>query len=144
MIYEEWEATVPASLKGDAIWRVQAFRLASYLGTVAGFDADAIAQQPSLVKSAAQLSDAAQSIAANIAEGYARLSPKDRVRFYEYALGSAAETKSRYLTVSRRLDPSLIDARLSVLASVTRLLLTMIRSGRAKALSPHEPTLLSP
>jgi len=29
MTYDEWEATVPAALKAYAIWRVQAFRLAS-------------------------------------------------------------------------------------------------------------------
>lgn len=36
MTYEEWEAGVPAVLKADAIWRVQALRLGSYLSVVAG------------------------------------------------------------------------------------------------------------
>ena len=139
MTYDEWEATVPALLKADAIWRVQAFRLAGYAGAVAGRDADSIAEHSWLVKSAAQLASAAESIPANIAEGYARLSPKDRVRYYEYALGSAAETRSRYVTLSRRFDPSVLDARLRVLASITRLVLTMIRSGRLKATSPDDP-----
>ncbi len=130
MTYDQWEATVPATLKSDALWRVQAFRLASYLAAVASLDADGIAEAPWLVKSAGQLSSAAESIPANVAEGYARLSPKDRIRYYEYALGSADETKSRYLTLSRRLDPSLVDARLASLSSITRLVLKMIRSGR--------------
>jgi four helix bundle protein len=139
MTYDEWERTVPALLKADAIWRVQAFRLASYVGAAAGSDADAMAEQPWLAKSAGQLSSAAESIAANIAEGYARLSPKDRIRYYEYALGSAAETRSRYVSLTRRLEPSVIDARLKVLASITRLILTMIRSGRLKAFVPDDP-----
>ena len=96
MSYGEWEATVPGTLKADAIWRVQAYRLASYVGSEAGFDADTVAERRWLVKSAGQLASAAESVSANIAEGYARLSPKDRIRYYEYALGSAAEAKSRY------------------------------------------------
>ena len=139
MTYDEWEVTVPALLKSDALWKVQAFRLASYLGVVAGYDADRIAEARWLVKSAGQLSSATESIPANIAEGYARLSPKDRIRYYEYALGSADEAKSRYLTLSRRLDPSLVDARFAVLSSVTRLVLKMIRSGRLID-RPDDPT----
>jgi four helix bundle protein len=140
MTYEEWERTVPAALRADAIWRVQAFRLASYLGAAAGSDADRVADQPWLVKSAAQLASAAESISANIAEGYARLSPKDRIRYYEYALGSAGETKSRYLSLSRRFDPPLLDARLAILQSVTRLVLKMIRSGRLLSSPDDSPS----
>ena len=136
MTYEEWEIEVPAVLKADAIWRVQAFRLASYISVVAGVDADLIAEKAWLVKSAGQLASASESIPANIAEGYARLSAKDRVRYYEYALGSLDETKSRYVSLSRRFEPSLVDARLKVLGSITRLVLKMIRSGRL--LSPDE------
>ena len=130
MTYEEWEAAAPTVLKADAIWRVQAFRLASYVSVVAGIDADRIAEKAWLVKSAGQLAGASESIPANIAEGYARFSSKDRIRFYEYALGSLNETKSRYVSLSRRLAPALVEARLTVLASITRLLLKMIQSGR--------------
>lgn len=139
MSYGEWEATVPGTLKADAIWRVQAYRLASYVGSEAGFDADTVAERRWLVKSAGQLASAAESVSANIAEGYARLSPKDRIRYYEYALGSAAEAKSRYVTFARRFDQSLVDARLAILASVSRLVLTMIQSGRLKPRPPEDP-----
>ena len=144
MTYDEWEVTVPALLKADAIWRVQAYRLASYVSAVAGYDADAIAEAPWLVKSASQLASCSESIPANIAEGYARLSPKDRIRYYEYALGSAAEAKSRYVSLTRRFDASLVDARLTVLASISRLVLTMIRSGRLKPPTPDDPPPPSP
>lgn len=139
MTYDEWEATVSGTLKADAIWRVQAYRLASYVGSEAGFDADTVAERPWLVKSAGQLASAAESVPANIAEGYARLSPRDRIRYYEYALGSAAETKSRYVTLTRRFDPSLVEARLEILASVSRLILKMIHSGRLKNRPPEDP-----
>ena len=42
-----------------------------------------------------QLADAAQSIAANIAEGYGRRSISEYIQFLYYALGSMAETLTR-------------------------------------------------
>jgi four helix bundle protein len=43
----------------------------------------------------AQIADAAQSISANIAEGYGRRSVKEYIQFLYVALGSAAETMTR-------------------------------------------------
>lgn len=131
--YDEWEATVPQGLRDDTIWRVQAFRLASYLSAVAELDSESIAVDKRLTRSAAQLVDAAGSIPANVIEGYSRLSPKDRIRYYEYALGSANEAKSRYLSLARRLPPPILDARLSTLNSITRFVQKMIRSGRLRS-----------
>lgn len=140
MTYDEWEVAVPRGMKDDAVWRVQAFRLASYLAASADRDSEAIANTPRLGKAAAQLASATASIAANVAEGYTRLSPKDRIRYYEYALGSAAEAKAWYVTLARSLDAPVVDARLAVLTSITRLLLKMIRSGRLQS-PPAAPQL---
>ena len=41
-----------------------------------------------------QLGRAASSIALNLAEGYGRRAPRDRVRFYQIALGSIRECQS--------------------------------------------------
>ncbi|MEP7170241.1 MAG: four helix bundle protein, partial [Bacteroidota bacterium] len=41
-----------------------------------------------------QIIDSSDSIAANIAEGYGRYTPKDRKKFYLYARGSFEETKT--------------------------------------------------
>ena len=133
MTYEEWEADAPAGIRGDAIWRVQAFRLSSYLAAAADLDGEGMANQPRFAKAVAQLSSAAASVPANIAEGYARLSARDRIRYYEYALGSAAEAKSWYLSLSRSLPSHVVEARLATLTSITRLLLKMIRSGRLQS-----------
>ena len=43
----------------------------------------------------AQLADAAQSVSANIAEGYGHRSAKEYIQFLYYALGSLAETLTR-------------------------------------------------
>ena len=133
MTYEEWEVTVPVALKGDAVWRVQAFRLASYLARCALDDAAPLGDDSRLAGQTGQLCRAAASIAANIGEGYVRLSPADRIRYYEYALGSAAECKAWYLSLGPALPTETLTTRLELLASITRLLLTMIRSGRPQA-----------
>lgn len=140
MTFEEWEATVPELIKVDRIWRVQAYRLAAFLGACAGDDTREIADDPRFRLTAAQLCRAGASIAANIAEGYPRQSPKDRVRYYEYALGSAEEAKTWYLSLRDSLAPNALDERLSTLRSISRLLLTMIRSSRPA----KRPPLSSP
>ena len=132
MTYEEWELRFPASLKADVIWRVQAFRLASYAADCAEEDTRRATTEARFASIAAQLCTAAGSIAANIAEGYPRRSARDRVRYYEYALGSTGESKSWYLRLRPMIEPAIIDARLELLQSITRLLQTMIRSSRDK------------
>lgn len=49
----------------------------------------------------AQLADAAQSISANIAEGYGRRSINEYIQFLYYALGSLAETMTRAIGLQR-------------------------------------------
>jgi four helix bundle protein len=129
--YEDWELSFPAALKTDLIWRVQAYRLASFIGDCAEADTRSTAHDPRFVPLGAQLCRAVCSIAANIAEGYSRKSARDRVRYYEYAVCSANETKVWYLRMRTEIDQAALDARIDLLQSITRLLLTMIRSSRS-------------
>ena len=89
------------------------------------------ADDPRFVHNAAQLCKAAGSVAANIAEGYPRLSGKDRAKFYEFGLTSLAEVKSWYLGVRSFIDGRTVDDRLATMRSIHRLVLTMMRSARA-------------
>ena len=49
----------------------------------------------------AQLADAAQSVSANISEGYGRRSIKEYIQFLYVALGSMAETMTRSIGLAR-------------------------------------------
>jgi four helix bundle protein len=131
MTYDEWESTIPAAVRQDVIWRVQAYRLALYLSSCAEQDGGPMTHDGRFAQSACQLLRAAGSVAANIAEGYPRQSGRDRIRYYEYALGSAAEVKVWYLNTRTALPPGVVEDRFALLRSITRLLLTMIRSARA-------------
>lgn len=38
MTYEEWEAGVPPEIKGDALWRVKAYRISLFLSDLSWLD----------------------------------------------------------------------------------------------------------
>lgn len=130
MTYDEWEVTVPEGVRDDRVWRVTAYRLALYLADMAVVDSSELVSDPRFAGKVPQLCDAAGSVPANITEGYPRRSSKDRIKFYEYALTSLAETKSWYLQIRSTIDGQRMDARLATMLSISRLLHTMIRSAR--------------
>jgi four helix bundle protein len=76
------------------------------------------------------------SVSANIAEGYSRGSNKERAHFYEYALGSARESRDWYYKSRHILGEGVVTHRFSLLVQVIRLLLTMVPQQRGKSL--HE------
>ena len=63
---------------------------------------------------------------ANISEGYSRSSGLDRVRLYEYALGSARESVTWYLAAIPVLGRDTAMERIARLQEIIALLLTMI------------------
>ena len=129
MTYDEWEKSLPEAVTRDVIFRVQAFRLASFLSDCAERDTRTIGRDPRFARSVTQLIRAAGSVSATIAEGYPRRSARDRIRYYEYALGSTAEAKSWYLSARALLPPDTLAERFALLSSITRLLRTMIRTA---------------
>jgi four helix bundle protein len=114
-----------------ALGRVQAYVLALTAGDWAWDDATGMKREPLLADVAPQLVRATGSISANIAEGYSKRSARDRIRFYEYALGSCTETQSWYRTARRALPAARYSERLACLTSIRRLLLAMIRNERS-------------
>ena len=75
----------------DPLFRMRAYQVAADLLEAAWHDAKKLSAEPVTERIAGQLYAAVNSITANLGEGYSRSSGKDRARFFEYALGSAAK-----------------------------------------------------
>lgn len=132
--YREWEAGIPDEIKGDSLWRMEAYRLALFCADVGWHDVTKLMADRRTIGLSDQLYRALGSISANLAEGYSRGTGKDRARFYEYALGSARESRDWYYKGHHVLGEAVCLHRLSLLGQVIRLLLTMIPQQRGRVL----------
>lgn len=134
MNYKEWEQAVPDSLKADSLWKMRVYRLALFIADVGWADISKLMQDRRTVGLADQLYRALGSVGANIAEGYSRGTGKDRARFYEYALGSARESRIWYFQARHVLGDTVALHRLDMLSEMVRLLLSMIPHQRGQSL----------
>jgi four helix bundle protein len=131
MDYEQWQSTVSGHIKSDPLWTLRVYRMALFAGDRGAGDADGIGNHPGRVRLADQLRRAAESISANIAEGFSRHSARDRALFLEYALGSARETRDWYFKARTLLGPEETELRLEQLGHIIRILTALIRRARA-------------
>jgi len=81
-----------------------------------------------------QLYRALGSISANIAEGYSRGTGRDRAHFYEYALGSARESRDWYYKARHILSEPVLEHRSKILTQIIRLLLVMAENQRGRTI----------
>jgi four helix bundle protein len=130
--FAQWEQTVPDEIKGDSLWKVEAYRLGLLVGDIGWNDTIKLVGNPQTRSLADQLYRALGSISANLAEGYSRASGRDRARFYEYALGSTRESRDWYYKARHVLGEPVTQHRLALLTQIIRLLLTMIPQQRAR------------
>ncbi|HXG20294.1 MAG TPA: four helix bundle protein [Methylomirabilota bacterium] len=127
MNYQEWIQSVPSVISGDTLGKMQGWR-----------DVVSLAQDRRMIGLSDQLVRALGSIGANIAEGYSRSSVKDQARFYEYALGSARESRDWYYKTRYVLGEPLVGDRLELLTKVIRLLLVMVSNQRKSLIKENE------
>ena len=130
MSFEEWEKTVPETITADTLWKMKAYRLALYLSELCWQDASVLFKDKRTISLADQLYRAVGSISANLAEGYSRSTGKDRALFYQYALGSARESRDWYFKGRFILGDEISRQRGQVITEILRLLLTMIPQQR--------------
>ncbi len=130
MTYDEWEAAVPEHIRADALWGLRVYRSALYAGDLGRTDAAVLLQRGGYDHVADQMARATASISVNIAEGYSRLGRKDRGRFYEYALGSARESRDWYYKARDALGPADTDSRMSLHTTLARILTVLVRRAR--------------
>jgi four helix bundle protein len=115
---------------------MSAYRLAIYCIHVAWADVTLLARHQVTKHVAGQLYRALGSIGANLAEGYSRSSGPDRVRMFEYALGSARESVVWYRASAPVLGMDAVAARESILQRILQLLLVAIPSERPRNIRP--------
>jgi len=142
MSFDEWEKTVPETFKADALWKMKAYRLALYLSDLCWQDTSLLLKDKRMISLTDQLYRAVGSVSSNLAEGYSRSTGKDRALFYQYALGSARESRDWYYKARFILGDEIIAHRWQVITEILRLLLTMIPQQRGHVLredtNPYE------
>ena len=132
MTYEEWEEGVREMIRADTLWSVKAYRLGLFLSDLVWSDADKLLRNPKSRETADQLVRATGKISACIAEGYSRNTGKARATFYEYACGSARESRDWYYKSRFVFTPKLLDHRLDLTTQIVRLTLKMIATERRR------------
>lgn len=130
--FRDWLTAVPADIKADSLWKMKAYQLALFAGDVGWHDVSKLTVDRRTRGIADQLYRALGSISANLAEGYSRGTGKDRARFYEYALGSARESRTWYYQARHILNEKVVNPRLTLLTEIIRLTLAMIPQQRGQ------------
>jgi four helix bundle protein len=80
MKYEEWERSIPETIRTDSLWQVAAYRFALFIADVGWHDVSKLVRDRRTRSLSDQLYRAVGSISANIAEGYSRGTGRDRLR----------------------------------------------------------------
>jgi four helix bundle protein len=130
---------VPGEIRSDTLWRVEAYRFALYAADLCWSDVRKRIHEKNMHGMEEQLLRAVGSISANLAEGYSRGTGKGRALFYEYALGSARESRDWYYRCSHILGKEITSHRLKILTMIIRLLLTMVPQQRGYKIQEEVP-----
>ena len=138
MNYVQWLALVPEVMRSDSLWKMAAYRYASFLGDIAWQDVSKLAQDRRTLGLSDQLYRSVGSVSANLSEGYSRGTGRDRARFYEYSLGSARESRDWYFKGRHVLGPEVGEHRMQLTSEIIRLLLTMVPDQRGTSLKEDE------
>ena len=130
MTFEEWEATVPWQIREDPLWKVEAYRPGLFISDIVWSDAGKMLREFRTLSFADQICRAAGKLSSNVAEAYSRGTGKDRAEFYEYALGSARETRDWYYKSRHVLKERITTHRLTLCTQLIRLLIRMVANER--------------
>lgn len=134
MNFEAWEKEVPEEIRMDSLWRMTAYRLASFLADIGWHDVTKLMKNQRTRKLSDQLYRSLGSISSNLAEGYSRSSGKARAIYYEYALGSARESRDWFYKGRHILGQAVATHCIRLLTDVIRLLLTMVPDQRDRTI----------
>ena len=131
MNYEAWVDEVPKSLKCDPIWKFLAYPKSLWLFDLVWRDCERLKISPQAKALIDQLIRSADSISANIDEGYGRgIEHKEYAYYLRVALGSARETRSRYFKVRHLFPAEVVQHRMGLCDEIIALLVTSINNHR--------------
>jgi four helix bundle protein len=133
MTYEEWALQVPQEIRADALWKMEAYRLAMFLYDLAWEDCERLMRDMRGREVTRQIVRSAGSIAANIEEGFGRGFGKDYAYFLRISLGSARETRGWYYRSRGLLPPAVVEHRIKLLSQITALLVTAAHQQKQNA-----------
>ncbi len=138
MNFNEWVLSLPKDIKDDSLWKIEAYRLALFAAEIGWHDVTELMKDKRMHGLADQLYRSLGSISANIAEGYSHHTGKARAQYYQYALGSARETRDLYYKAHHVLKEEVENHRITFITQVIKLLLVMVPQQRGKTLSLRE------
>ena len=109
-----------------------AYQKARQLFELVVTDMDVLKTNPLCYRLVSQQIGSADSICANIEEGYGRVSRTEYVRFLDFARGSARETRGRYERLKHWLPEEIIQKRIKLLDEIIGILTASIGTMKRK------------
>ena len=135
---EQWDRTGESPFSTDPLWRMTSFRMSVHLLDEAWRDMKVLQRHRFLDPVSMQLYKAVGSIGVNLGEGYSRSSGMDRIRFFEYAPGSARESQLWYYASRHVMDPTVLTARYEILTRIAKILSKAIPAERHRSIRPKQ------
>ena len=128
--YNNWLKSISDEITNDSLWKMEAYRLGLFVADIGWFDVTILVKDKRTIRLSDQLYRALGSISANLCEVYSRGTGKDRARFYEYALGSARESRDWCYKSRHILGEVVTKNRICLITQIIRLLLKMVHQQR--------------
>lgn len=126
LTFEEWQKTVHETIRTEKFWSLIAYQKALYLYNLLWNDTGEWRKDERGQALSKQIIGSADSVCANIEEGFGRGLGKQLVQFYVYSLGSARETKGRIYRAKAFYTSENLNKRLNLASEVVALILTEI------------------
>ncbi len=116
----------------DNLDKFGAYRKALELFEMVADDMTPLARNPMCMRLVSQQIAAADSIAANIEEGYGRGSKREFAQYLLISRGSAREVRGRYGRMHRWLPPGIVETRAALCSEIIAILTKTVPRLRAQ------------
>lgn len=115
MNYQMWEKSVPPQIRGDAVWSLEAYRLALFVADVGWHDANELAKHRRTIKLGGELLEALGGVPSALARSVGRSVPGEAALAREEALAAARAACGWYFQSRHVLGQEIVMHRVRVL-----------------------------